>query len=141
LQIQTYRKKVSTDDKWNKEEKEELLRFLGIQATSWGMLVDDLGSASVREAKERMLLETWRKFTEGMKIPKPKGKKGKSKKSMNKDLKKGQEQEAKPSTSETITEGDVKTQTDAIKTPDEIEPSVSQTVLHEESASKEAGNK
>ena len=106
------------------------------------MLVDDLGSTSVREAKERMLIETWQKFTEGMKHRKPKGKKkGKSKKAMNEDVKKDQEQDAKPSTSETIIEGDVKTPTDAIKTPNGMEPSVGQTVLHEESASKEATNK
>lgn len=137
FQIRGYQRRIMKEDKWSKEEKEELLRFLGIQATSWGMLEDDLGSKSVKEMKENMLLETWRKFTEGMKTRQPKGKKGKSKKVKNTGVKKEGGLEGEPATSATIVQGDVKTLTDGIETPVGKETPVGQTVLNQESASKE----
>lgn len=68
IQLSEYQKEIESSDQWSKEEKEELLKFLRIQATGWGMLVDDIRSEQVRRTKERMLLESWRKFTEDMNI-------------------------------------------------------------------------
>jgi hypothetical protein len=139
MQIRRYQKRVMKDTKWSKPEKEELMKFLGFQATSWGMLEDDLGSTSVKLAKEKMLLETWRKFTEGMKTRKPKRKKA-SKNKTDKSSKpmEAAEPESAPSTSGTIVQGNVKTVNGGIETPVGEERPMGQTDSHEESASKES---
>jgi hypothetical protein len=139
MQIRRYQKRVMKDTKWSKPEKEELMRFLGFQATSWGMLEDDLGSTSVKLEKEKMLLKTWRKFTEGMKTRKPKGMKA-SKNKTDKSSKpmKAAELESAPSTSGTVAQGDAKIVKEAIETPVGEKRPMDQTISHEESASKES---
>jgi hypothetical protein len=120
LQIEQYKRRIQKDDKWSKQEKSELLKFLSVQASSWGMVGDGLGSANVRRAKETMLLETWRKFTAG--IHQSDGR------AVN-DVDHGLEEE--PSTSGTIIQGDIKTLTDGIETPVGTDTPIGQTVSHE----------
>jgi hypothetical protein len=132
FQIDRYQKQIKKDTKWSKEEKEELLKFLGIQAMSWGTLTDDLGSMSVRAEKVKMLLETWQKFTKGMKFRQPKGKKEAGKQKKNKKATKEVELEGEPSTSETVVQADLKICGDRVETPVGKDTAVRQTVLHEE---------
>jgi len=144
FQIDRFQKQIKKDEKWSKQEKEELLKFLGIQAMSWGTLSDDLGSRSVSRAKEKMLLETWQKFTEGMKFPQPQGKKEKDKQGKNKKVTKEIGLEEEPSTSGTIVQAGVNIRTDGIDTPvrtdtaEGTDTTVEQTVLHEESAAEQS---
>ena len=55
-----------------------------------------------------MLLETWQKFTEGMKFRQPQGKKEAGKQEKNKKVTKEVGLEGEPSTSGTIVQADVK---------------------------------
>lgn len=104
---------------------------------SWGTLTDDLGSRSVRTEKEKMLLETWQKFTEGMKF-RPQGKKEAGKQIKNKKATKEVEFEEEPSTSGTIVQADVKICGDGIETPVGKDTAVGQTVLHEEPVAEQS---
>lgn len=123
LQIERYKRRIVKNDQWSGQEKEELLRFLSMQASSWGMLGDGLGSESVKRAKERMLLHTWRRFTTGIK-------EGKKKAGVVQVVKTGLEEE--PSTSGSIIQADVMTLTDGIETPVGMDTPVGQIVSHEE---------
>jgi len=131
FQIDRYQKQIKKDTKWSKQEKEELLKFLGIQAMSWGTLSDDLGSRSVSRAKEEMLLETWRKFTEGMKFRQPQGKKKADKQTKNKNATNEVELEEEQSTSGTNVETAVEICKDGIDTPVGKDTAIGQTVVHE----------
>jgi hypothetical protein len=113
FQLNEYRKEVEKSEKWSKEEKEELLRFLGMQATSWGMLSDDLRSESVRRTKERILLETWRKFTQDM--------------NANGEAGLGEQ----PPVVGNIAQGNAKAATGGIQSVVETESQGDQTMLHE----------
>ena len=79
--IARYQEEIKVNDYWGPAEKSELLRFLGLQASSWGSLT---GSASMKREKERILLATWRKFTDGIRVPwilgRKRGRKGTTKK-------------------------------------------------------------
>jgi hypothetical protein len=138
FQIDQYQKEIQKDKKWNKQEKEELLKFLGIQAMSWGTLSDDLGSRSVSRAKEMMLLKTWQKFTKGMEFPPPQGKKELGKEGKNKEMTKEVGLEGKPSTSGTVVQAYVKIPTVGIETPVGTDTAVGPTVLHEEAAAEKS---
>lgn len=97
------------------------------------MLADDLASARVREAKEKMLLETWKKFTEGMILPSSKRTETNSKGvesgfvkekvvlerevSISEGVKGKIGLERGPSTPKIIRQGDVKTLKDGVKSP------------------------
>lgn len=104
---------------------------------SWGTLSDDLGSRSVSREKEKMLLETWGKFTEGMEVRQPQGKGNSGKQGKNKKVTKEVELEGESSTSRTIVDADVKIHKDEIETPIGTDTAAEQTVLHEEAAVKE----
>ena len=137
FQIDRIQKQIEKDKKWSKQEK-ETLKFLGIQAMNWEALSDDLGSTSVRKAKEKKLLETWQKFTESMEFPRPHGKTGKGKKGKDKEMKKEVGLERKPSTSGTIVQTEVKIFTEGIQTPVGADSTVGQTALHEEASGEQS---
>jgi hypothetical protein len=136
LQIERYKRRILKNDKWSGQEKEELLRFLSMQASSWGMLGDGLGSEGVKRAKERMLLHTWRKFTAGIKEGK---KKGVVVETVGGIVEAGLEEE--PSTSGSIIQADVMTLTDGIETPVGTDSPVGQTVFHDEPITPKEGDK
>jgi hypothetical protein len=131
MQIQRYAKKVRESKEWNRVEKEELLRFLAVQADGWGLLGEKVGpSKKVLHAKETMLLETWRTFTEGMHLRRLAKEERKEKKlAKNRDL--GLETEL--STSGTVVQGDVKIISHGVEAPVSSHEPVGQTVAHEES--------
>lgn len=105
---------------------------------SWGTLTDDLGSTSVRTEKEKMLLETWQRFTKGMKFRQPQGKKEAGKQKKNNKATKEVELEGEPSTSGTVVQADVKICGDRIETPVGKDTAVGQTVLHEEPVAEQS---
>ena len=92
--IKEYYDQVKRDKMWNKKEKEDLLRFLTMQFNSWGMLADEIGSGRLARAKERILLQTWAKFTQGM------GRRKLARKGLRKKSK--SELKSDPSTAETV---------------------------------------
>ena len=73
FEISRYQRGIRKDPKWNKGEKEELLKFLDLQAISWGMD----GSKKLKTAQEELILDTWQKFTKGMTVRRPQGEKRK----------------------------------------------------------------
>jgi hypothetical protein len=95
-QIWRYYHSIKNSNEWRKNEKNELLRFLAMQIDSWGMLQDDLKSPRVRRTKERILLRTWGKFTEGMVSERKRNRPSKREKGLEEGLKRGL------STSETV---------------------------------------
>jgi hypothetical protein len=140
FQIQRYAKKVRESKQWNREEKEELLRFLAVQADGWGLLGEKVGpSREVLQAKEDMLLKTWQKFTEGMEsrqVADRSVKKGllkrmpqKAKQAKKRDL--GLETEL--STTGIVVHGDVKIISHGVEAPVSSHEPVGQTVAHDES--------
>jgi len=138
FEMDRFQKQIKKDQKWSKQEKEELLKFLGVQAMNWGSLSDDLGSRSVRKAKEKNLLETWQKFIEGMEFPRPQGKTAKGKKGKDKEMKKEAGLEGERSTPGTIIQGDLKILSHEIQTPVGTDSAGRQTVLHEEAAGEQS---
>ena len=105
LQIQSYYESVQKSTHYNEAEKAELLNFLRSQLNSWGLLGDNLKSDAVTKYKQKILINTWRKFAAEMKIypqHKPKQQKGNQ---AEKNVEKGLEEE--PSTSGTLVQGDV----------------------------------
>jgi hypothetical protein len=133
LQIQDYHDSVKKSTKYDEEEKKELVRFLRSQLNSWGLLGDDLKSEAVRKYKEKILIDTWRKFAVEMKIhpqlkPKPQKKAKKS-------VMKGLEQE--PSTSGTIIQGDVQVLVEGTEVAVGTHEPVGQTISHKEDHAQE----
>ena len=116
---------VWKDPDWTKEEREELIRFLGIQATAFGMLEDNLGSKKLRDVKENMLLRTWDKFIQGMR-------RAKNEKEVEK---------ARPasmsSTSGSILQGNSKTVTEGVETTLVSGAPINQAVSKPDSGSEE----
>ena len=112
IKLQKYQNKIWKNKDWAKEEREELMKFLGLQATVFGMLVDDLGSTRVRTVKKEILMATWSKFIEGMGPPKEKPKPGKKQIGMRETNLRNE-----PCTSEPIVQGNVRTVTESIEAP------------------------
>jgi hypothetical protein len=125
MKIERYAKKVRDSKKWNQEEKDELLRFLAVQADGWGMLGENVGpTKKIMQLKESMLVETWRTFTQGVKLRREAKKAAKGEKGLEREL----------STSGTLIQGDVKIITEGVEAPVSSQEPVGQTVAHEESA-------
>lgn len=123
--IERYAKKVRDSRKWKTEEKDELLRFLAVQADAWGMLGDNIGpTKKVMQVKESMLVETWRTFTKGMRLRREAKRAAKEEQGLEKEL----------STSGTLVQGDVKVISEGVETPVSSHEPIGQTVAHEESA-------
>jgi hypothetical protein len=148
FQIQRYAKKVRESKQWKRAEKEELLRFLAVQADGWGLLGEKVGpSRKVLQAKETMLLETWRKFTEGMELRQVADRS--ANKSLLKGLPKKVKQTKKPdlgletelSTSGTVVQGDLKIISHGMEATGSSYEPVGQTVAHEESENAVAAPK
>lgn len=131
LQIQKYHDSIQTSVKYKKDEKDELLRFLRSQLNSWGLLGDDLKSDAVRKTKEKILIETWRKFATGMKIHPQKKPQSQKANKIKKIVEKGSEEE--PSTSGTIIQGEVlQVLAQENEATVDTHESVGQTVSHKE---------
>ena len=125
LKIERYAKKVRDSKKWNQEEKDELLRFLAVQADGWRMLGENVGpTKKIMQLKESMLVETWRTFTQGVKLRREAQKAAKGEEGLEREL----------STSGTLIQGDVKIITEGVEAPVSSHEPVGQTVAHEESA-------
>lgn len=132
LQIEKYHDSVQQSTRYKKEEKEELLRFLRSQLNSWGLLGDDLKSEVVRKAKEKMLIQTWRKFATEMRVyPEQKQNPPKEAKFVDKGL------EQEPSTSGTIIQGDVQVLINGDEAAVGTHEPVGQTVSHKEDQSQD----
>ena len=109
MQIEEFKLQLRHEGKWKRAERAELEKFLDVQMCGWGLLKDELGSKKVRERKEQILLETWRKFTAGMTLPPQEEVQSKV------AVKEGLEQE--PSTSGSVVQGDVKVVSEAVERP------------------------
>lgn len=101
------------------------MRFLGIQATAFGMLEDNLGSKKLRDVKENMLLRTWGKFIQGMRQAK------------NEKEVEEPSLASMPSTSGSILQGNIKTVTEGVETTLGSAAPITQTASTADSGSEE----
>jgi len=118
-QIRAYSEKIAKETTRSDKENTELKTFLEVQRAAWMMMKDNVQVEGAAKTKERILLETWRKFTEAQR-------KKSAKKSVPKEV--GLEQEA--STSGSIVQGDVKVLSEGIEKPVGVDVSATETAAH-----------
>jgi hypothetical protein len=116
FKIAEFQNLVEKDMSWKEKEREQLVRFLGIQATSWGLMGEPT-SQKVRKMKEDVMSATWRIYSEKIGSGQETGQ----------ATEQGQDKaglETKLATSEPTEEGDTKPLSEDVETEDPVSQTV-----------------